>query len=49
MFRENDQQENAARPGQQTSGSSLIASFSAQLRRFLRLMRPPQPIPAHGA
>jgi hypothetical protein len=34
-----------ARPGQQTSGSSLLA----QLRRFLRLMRPPQPIPAHGA
>jgi hypothetical protein len=38
-----------ARQGQQTSGGSLFASFLAPLRRFLRLMRPPQPIPAHGA
>jgi hypothetical protein len=38
-----------ARQGQETPGCSLFASFLAQLRRFLRLMRPPQPIPAHGA
>ena len=38
-----------ARQGQQTPDSSPFASFLAPLRGFLRLMRTPQPIPAHGS
>jgi len=46
-------EEKEARQGQQTPGSSLFASLLARLCRSLRpigrLMRPLEPIPAHGA